>query len=89
MQKKGDLRTSKDSTISINCNCYRAKARNRKARGAFISFKSIWKDSSIILKTKVRIFKSNVLSGATLWHRTVSVVTIIKERMVETASLSK
>ena len=54
-----------------------AKIRISKARGAFTSLKSIWKNSSISLKTKVGIFKSNVLSvllyGAESWKVTKSV----------------
>ena len=53
------------------------KMRIRKSRGAFTSLKSIWKSSSIRLKTKVRIFKSNVLSvllcGVESWKVTKSV----------------
>ena len=46
----------------------KVKARISKARGAFASLNSIWKSSNISLKTKVRIFRSNVLSTA-LWGR--------------------
>ena len=53
------------------------KVRISQARGAFTSLKSIWKSSSISLKTKVCIFKSNVLSvllyGAESWKVTKSV----------------
>ena len=36
--------------------------RINKARGAFAALKNIWKTKMISKKTKIRIFKSNVLS---------------------------
>ncbi len=38
------------------------KTRTNKARGAFAALKNIWKTKRISKKTKIRIFKSNVLS---------------------------
>ena len=38
------------------------KARIRKARGAFVALKNIWKTNKISNRTKIRLFKSNVLS---------------------------
>ena len=38
------------------------KTRINKARGAFAALKNIWKTKMISKKTKIRIFKSNVLS---------------------------
>ena len=38
------------------------KTRNNKARGAFAALKNFWKTKTISKKTKMRIFKSNVLS---------------------------
>ena len=38
------------------------KARIRKARGAFAALKNIWKTNKIGNRTKIRLFKSNVLS---------------------------
>ena len=38
------------------------KTRINKARGAFAALKNIWKTKIISKKTKIRIFKSNVLS---------------------------
>ena len=38
------------------------KARIRKARGAFAALKNIWKTNKISNRTKIRLFKSNVLS---------------------------
>ena len=38
------------------------KTRINKARGAFAALKNIWKTKMISRKTKIRIFKSNVLS---------------------------
>ena len=38
------------------------KTRINKARGAFAALKNIWKTKTISKKTKIRIFKSNVLS---------------------------
>ena len=38
------------------------KTRINKARGAFAALKNIWKMKMISKKTKIRIFKSNVLS---------------------------
>ena len=55
----------RDFKIEVNL-----KVRISKERGVFTSLKRIWKSRSISLKTKVRIFKSNVLSEcATLWGR--------------------
>ena len=62
--------TDGDSEIEV-------KVRISKARGAFRSLKSTWMSSSISLKTKVHIFKSNILSvlpyGAESWKVTKSV----------------
>ena len=38
------------------------KTRIDKARGAFAALKNIWKTKMISKKTKIRIFKSNVLT---------------------------
>ena len=38
------------------------KSRIRKARGAFAALKNIWKTNRISNRTKIRLFKSNVLS---------------------------
>ena len=38
------------------------KARIRKASGAFAALKNIWKTNKISNRTKIRLFKSNVLS---------------------------
>ena len=38
------------------------KARLGKARTAFIKLKNVWSSSSLRLRTKLRIFKSNVQS---------------------------
>ncbi|KAI0235262.1 hypothetical protein LSAT2_014241 [Lamellibrachia satsuma] len=38
------------------------KARIRKARGAFVALKNIWKTNKISNRTKIRLFKNNVLS---------------------------
>ena len=38
------------------------KTRINKARGAFAALKNIWKTKMISKKTKIRIFKGNVLS---------------------------
>ena len=38
------------------------KTRINKARGAFAALKNIWKTKMISKKTKIRIFKSNILS---------------------------
>ena len=38
------------------------KAKIRKARGAFATLKNIWKTNKISNRTKIRLFKSNVLS---------------------------
>ena len=38
------------------------KTRINKARGAFVALKNIWKTKTISKKTKIRIFKSNLLS---------------------------
>ena len=37
------------------------KARIRKARGAFAALKNIWKTNKISNRTKIRLFKNNVL----------------------------
>ena len=39
------------------------KTRINKARGAFAALKNIWKTKMISKKTKIRIFKSNVVEG--------------------------
>ena len=41
---------------------YEVKARTNKARGAFAALKNIWKTNKISNGTKIRLFKSNVLS---------------------------
>ena len=38
------------------------ETRINKARGSFAALKNIWKTNMISKKTKIRIFKSNVLS---------------------------
>ena len=59
--------TDGDSEIEVT-------VRISKARGVFTSLKSIWKSSSISIKTKVRVFKSNfpsvLLYGAESWKVT-------------------
>ena len=50
------------------------KARIQKARGAFAMLKNIWKSKQISIKTKLRIFNSNVKSvllyGSESWRST-------------------
>lgn len=50
------------------------KIRIGKARGAFKSLKNIWKDRNISIKTKLRLFNSNVKSvlyyGSETWNTT-------------------
>ena len=54
------------------------KARIGKARGAFVMLNKIWKDRTISLNTKLRIFNSNVKSvlyyGCETWKTTVSCI---------------
>ena len=53
------------------------KGRINKARGAFAALRKIWKTSKISIKTKLRIFKSNVLGvllyGAESWKVTQTI----------------
>ena len=50
------------------------KTRIQKARGAFATLKNIWKSGQIKIKTKIRIFNSNVKSvllyGSETWRTT-------------------
>ena len=52
------------------------KARLQKARGAFLSLSQVWKSSLYSVKTKVRIYNSNVRSvlmyGSECWKMTVA-----------------
>ena len=54
------------------------KARIGKARGAFVMLNKIWKDRTISLNTKLRIFNSNVKSvlyyGCETWKTTMSCI---------------
>ncbi|KAI0231053.1 hypothetical protein LSAT2_018566 [Lamellibrachia satsuma] len=60
------------------------KARIRKARGAFAALKNIWKTNKISNRTKIRLFKSNVLSvllyAAESWKVTKSICQMLLER---------
>ena len=54
------------------------KARINKSRTAFASLNKIWNSNNISIKTKLRLFKSNVLSvllyGAETWFLNTAVV---------------
>ena len=58
------------------------KARIRKARGAFAALKNIWKTNKISNRTKIRLFKSNVLSvllyAAESWKLTKSICQMLE-----------
>jgi len=49
-------------------------SRLEKARAAFSKLRNIWKSSQLKLKTKLKIFKSNVVAvllyGCETWHMT-------------------
>lgn len=55
------------------------KERIRKARTAFIQLRNIWSSKELSVKTKVRIFNTNVkavlLYGAETWRTTVTTIT--------------
>ena len=54
------------------------KARTAKARGAFNQLSKVWKAGNISLKTKIRLFNSNVKSvllyGCETWKTTKSII---------------
>ena len=54
------------------------ESRIAKARAAFASLRNIWKSSAISIKTKIRIFKSNIIGvllyGAESWKVTKVIV---------------
>ena len=58
------------------------KSRIRKARGAFAALKNIWKTNKISNRTKIRLFKSNVLSvliyAAESWKVTKSICQMLE-----------
>ena len=66
------------SKIATNGDCdLEINARISKARQAFALLRPIWRNSGLSLHTKVRIFKSNVLSvllyGSECWKTTITI----------------
>ena len=72
--KSRDLARNPGKTTVDGDSEVEVKARMSKARGVLASLNSIWKRSNISLKTKVHIFRRNVLSvllyGAEPWKVT-------------------
>ena len=61
------------------------KTRINKAMGAFAALKNFWKTKMISKKTKIRIFKSNVLSvllyAAEYWKVTKGICHIVESAL--------